>query len=101
MAKKKKEEMKVIPIIRGINQNKGERRVIALHYHPDQIRQSLKEMHDMAEEQEVKNLLVDVAVLVGWALDRLPLVAPPEAEAPASEEKPASEAEASDTGEKV
>lgn len=85
MAKKKP---KVIPFIKGIHPQ-GERKIIALHFHPDQIKKSLKEIIEVADEQQLKDLFTDVAVLVSWALDRLPLIPPPD-------KKPASQAETND-----
>lgn len=45
----------------------------------------------MADEQPIKDLFEDIGVLVEWALQRLPLAAPPkETEADASKDEPTS-----------
>lgn len=75
MAKSKK-----TPIVR-----RKERKIIPLHNHPKQILASLEDLISMAEEEQVKNLFVDIKVLTSWALDRLPLV-PPEKKSPETEE---------------
>lgn len=88
MAKKK-----VIPIITGINGKPVERKLIKLHYHPDMIKGLLHGLVEGTKEDIASyNLLIDVEVLVHWALDRLPIVPPPD-------KKPASDK--SDTGNKT
>lgn len=73
---------------------KGEKKLLALHYHPDAIKANIKELKEMADEQPIKDLFEDIGVLVEWALQRLPLVAPPkEKEAEVSEETPTSQNE--------
>lgn len=89
---KKKEKPQVIPIIKGIKPANGEKRIIALHNHPEQIKFALKTLKEEAkDEQQVLDLFTDIEVLVHWALARLPLVPPPT-------EKPASGGEPADTG---
>lgn len=67
---------KVTPIITGIRPQ-GKKKLIALHYHPDAIKKSIKELGEIAEEDKIKMLFEDISVLVNWALDRLPLAEPP------------------------
>lgn len=73
----KKPKKTVTPVITGIRPQ-GERKIIALHYHPEQIKASL---HDLKEEtkgeKQINDLFTDIEVLVHWALARLPLVPPP------------------------
>ena len=69
------------------------KKLLALHFHPDAIRENIKGMVEMSEEQpELRPLFEDIEVLVNWALDRLPLVAPPkEKEVQSPEEESTSE----------
>lgn len=53
-----------------------ERRIIKLHCLPSAIKQSIKDLREMSEDENMKNLFEDIGVLVDWALDRLPLVPP-------------------------
>lgn len=62
------------------NQAKEKKNIIRLHYHPEQIKQSLKDMREFAEEEEMKNLFEDLDILTNWALARLPLVKPEDLE---------------------
>ena len=78
-----------------LKQMKGERKkkLLALHFHPDAIRENIKGMVEMSAEQpELRPLFEDIQVLVSWALDRLPLATPPkEKEVQSSEEESTSE----------
>ena len=89
MARKKKT---VTPVIMGIRPQ-WKKKLLALHFHPDAIRENIKGMVEMSEEQpELRPLFEDIEVLVNWALDRLPLVAPPkEKEVQSPEEESTSE----------
>lgn len=60
-----------------VEQAKKERKIIKLHYLPDAIKQSITDLKEMAEGEQMKNLFEDIAVLVDWALKRLPIVPPP------------------------
>lgn len=92
---KRKAKPSVTPIITGIHAPQREKKLLALHYHPEAIKSNIKELKEMAEEQPIKDLFEDIGVLVEWALQRLPLVAPPkEKEADAPEETPTSQNEA-------
>ena len=87
MAKKKKT---VTPVIMGIRpQGERKKKLLALHFHPDAIRENVKGLVEMsAEQKELQPLFEDIQVLVNWALDRLPLAAPPkEKEVQSSEEE--------------
>ena len=91
MAKKKKS---VTPVIMGIRpQGERKKKLLALHFHPDAIRENVKGLVEMsAEQKELQPLFEDIQVLVNWALDRLPLAAPPkENEVQSSEEESTSE----------
>lgn len=91
MAKKKKT---VTPVIMGIRpQGERKKKLLALHFHPDAIRENVKGLVEMsAEQKELQPLFEDIQVLVNWALDRLPLAAPPkENEVQSSEEESTSE----------
>ena len=91
MAKKKKT---VMPVIMGIHpQGERKKKLLALHFHPDAIRENVKGLVEMsAEQKELQPLFEDIQVLVNWALDRLPLAAPPkEKEVQSSEEESTSE----------
>ena len=91
MAKKKKT---VTPVIMGIHpQGERKKKLLALHFHPDAIRENIKGMVEMSAEQpELLPLFEDIQVLVNWALDRLPLATPPkEKEVQSSEEESTSE----------
>ena len=56
---------------------KGEKKIIRLHHLPDAIKQSIKDLQEMSEEEDMKNLFEDIGILVEWALKRLPIVPPP------------------------
>lgn len=91
MARKKKT---VTPVIMGIHpQGEKKKKLLALHFHPDAIRENIKGMVEMSAEQpELRPLFEDIQVLVNWALDRLPLATPPkEKEVQSSEEESTSE----------
>lgn len=91
MARKKKT---VTPVIMGIHpQGERKKKLLALHFHPDAIRENIKGMVEMSAEQpELRPLFEDIQVLVNWALDRLPLATPPkEKEVQSSEEESTSE----------
>ena len=91
MAKKKKT---VTPVIMGIHpQGEKKKKLLALHFHPDAIRENVKGLVEMSAEQpELRPLFEDIQVLVNWALDRLPLATPPkEKEVQSSEEESTSE----------
>ena len=91
MARKKKT---VTPVIMGIRpQGERKKKLLALHFHPDAIRENIKGMVEMSAEQpELQPLFEDIQVLVNWALDRLPLATPPkEKEVQSSEEESTSE----------
>ena len=88
-----KKEKNVIPIIKGIKPI-GEKRIIALHNHPEQIKFAISELKKEAKDEPiVLNLFTDIEVLVHWALARLPLVPPPNRESAPEGEKPVSDAE--------
>lgn len=91
MARKKKT---VTPVIMGIHpQGERKKKLLALHFHPDAIRENVKGLVEMSAEQlELLPLFEDIQVLVNWALDRLPLATPPkEKEVQSSEEESTSE----------
>lgn len=91
MAKKKKT---VTPVIMGIRpQGERKKKLLALHFHPDAIRENVKGLVEMsAEQKELQPLFEDIQVLVNWALDRLPLATPPkENEVQSPEEESTSE----------
>ena len=91
MARKKKT---VTPVIMGIRpQGERKKKLLALHFHPDAIRENVKGLVEMsAEQKELQPLFEDIQVLVNWALDRLPLATPPkENEVQSSEEESTSE----------
>lgn len=91
MVKKKKT---VTPVIMGIHpQGERKKKLLALHFHPDAIRENVKGLVEMsAEQKELQPLFEDIQVLVNWALDRLPLATPPkENEVQSSEEESTSE----------
>ena len=88
-----KKEKKVIPIIKGIKPM-GEKRIIALHNHPEQIKYAISELKKEAKDEPVVlNLFTDIEVLVHWALARLPLVPPPTEKSAPDGGKPDSDAE--------
>lgn len=60
-----------------VAQAKKEKKIIRLHHHPDAIKQSIRELKEMSEEEGMKNLFEDVEVLLDWAFARLPIVTPP------------------------
>ncbi len=76
MARKKKT---VTPVIMGVHpQGERKKKLLALHFHPDAIRENIKGLVEMSAEQpELRPLFEDIQVLVNWALDRLPLATPP------------------------
>lgn len=77
---RKKNQPTVTPIITGIHPPKGEKRIIALHNHPEMIKLALQQLKEQVkDEQRVLDLFTDIEVLVHWALARLPLVPPPDA----------------------
>ena len=91
MARRKKT---VTPVIMGIHpQGERKKKLLALHFHPDAIRENVKGLVEMsAEQKELQPLFEDIQVLVNWALDRLPLATPPkEKEVQSSEEESTSE----------
>ena len=59
---------------------KGEKKIIRLHHLPNAIKQSIKDLQEMSEDEDMKNLFEDIGVLVDWALKRLPIVPPKEKE---------------------
>lgn len=76
-----KEKLKEIEAkaLKEIAEEKAKRkRIIRLHYLPNAIKQSIKDLKETSEQGELKNLFEDIEVLVTWALDRLPLVVPKE-----------------------
>ena len=76
----------------GIRQ-KGKKELRALHVHPEAVRENVKGLVERsAGQKELQPLFEDIQVLVNWALDRLPLAAPPkENEVQSPEEESASE----------
>ena len=89
-----KKKKTVTPVIMGIHpQGEKKKKLLALHFHPDAIRENIKGMVEMSAEQpELRPLFEDIQVLVNWALDRLPLATPPkEKEVQSSEEESTSE----------
>lgn len=61
-----------------IAEQKKNRKVIRLHKMPEQIKQSIKDLREMAEEKDLQDLFEDIDVLVNWALARLPMLTPEE-----------------------
>jgi uncharacterized protein YydD (DUF2326 family) len=59
---------------------KGEKKIIRLHHSPNAIKQSIKDLQEMSEDEDMKNLFEDIGILVEWALKRLPIVPPKEKE---------------------
>ena len=89
-----KKKKTVTPVIMGIRpQGERKKKLLALHFHPDAIRENVKGLVEMsAEQKELQPLFEDIQVLVNWALDRLPLATPPkEKEVQSSEEESTSE----------
>ena len=89
-----KKKKTVTPVIMGIHPQGGrKKKLLALHFHPDAIRENVKGLVEMsAEQKELQPLFEDIQVLVNWALDRLPLATPPkENEVQSSEEESTSE----------
>ena len=89
-----KKKKTVTPVIMGIRpQGERKKKLLALHFHPDAIRENVKGLVEMsAEQKELQPLFEDIQVLVNWALDRLPLATPPkENEVRSSEEESTSE----------
>lgn len=81
------------------------KKILALHFHPTQIRQNIDDLIEQSVEMGKKAhldpnpltlLLEDVKLLVGWALDRLPLIPPPTKRPAPEGEKPAADADAKD-----
>ena len=74
-----KKKKTVTPVIMGIRpQGERKKKLLALHFHPDAIRENVKGLVEMsAEQKELQPLFEDIQVLVNWALDRLTLAAPP------------------------
>ena len=66
MAKKKKT---VTPVIMGIRpQGERKKKLLALHFHPNAIRENVKGLVEMsAEQKELQPLFEDIQVLVNWA----------------------------------
>jgi hypothetical protein len=94
MPRKKPQKPTVTPVITGIHPPKGEKRIIALHNHPEQIKYAISELKKEAEnEPVVLNLFTDIEVLVHWALARLPLVPPPTDKSAPEGENPAPSAD--------
>ena len=87
-----KKKKTVTPVIMGIRPQ-WKQKLLALHFHPDAIRENVKGLVEMsAEQKELQPLFEDIKVLVNWALDRLPLAAPPkENEVQSPEEESTSE----------
>ena len=73
----KKAKNKVVPIIKKKEEN---RKILMLHNHPKTIVAAIQDLKEMAEDNKVKNIFEDIEVLCTWALQRLPLVAPPKKE---------------------
>ena len=88
-----KKKKTVTPVITGIHPTERKKKLLPLHYHPDAIRENVKGLVEMsAEQKELQPLFEDIQVLVNWALDRLPLAAPPkEYEVQSPEEESTSE----------
>lgn len=89
-----KKKKTVTPVIMGIHpQGERKKKLLALHFHPDAIRENVKGLVEMsAEQKELQPLFEDIQVLVNWALDRLPLATPPkENEVQSPEEESTSE----------
>lgn len=89
-----KKKKTVTPVIMGVRpQGERKKKLLALHFHPDAIRENVKGLVEMsAEQKELQPLFEDIQVLVNWALDRLPLATPPkENEVQSSEEESTSE----------
>lgn len=63
-----------------LKQMNGEKKIIRLHHLPNAIKQSIKDLQEMSEDEDMKNIFEDIEVLCTWALQRLPLVAPPKKE---------------------
>lgn len=80
MTKKEEKELQAKAIEVFEQYKKREKKVIALHCHPDSIKQSIKDLKEWAETDDIKNLFEDLDILVNWALNRLPIVPPPEKE---------------------
>lgn len=78
----KKAKTKAVPIIMGMTREKkeGNRKILMLHNHPESVIAAIKDLKSMAEDNVVKNIFEDIEVLCTWALQRLPLVAPPKKE---------------------
>lgn len=89
----KRRKAKITPII--LPHREGDKiaptkKLLALHYHPNAIRENVKDLKEMSEDPAIKNLFQDIEVLVNWALDRLPLAKPKKEDEP-SNENPSSE----------
>ena len=62
---------------------KGSRKkILKLHLHPEQIKQSIRDLAEWADEEYLKSLFEDIGVLVEWALARLPLIPPQKKDTP-------------------
>ena len=74
-----KKKKTVTPVITGIHPTERKKKLLPLHYHPDAIRENVKGLVEMsAEQKELQPLFEDISTLVNWALDRLPMAAPPQ-----------------------
>ena len=74
-----KKKKTVTPVITGIHPTERKKKLLPLHYHPDAIRENCKNLITMSEKEESLRLLFeDTSPLVNWALDRLPMAAPPQ-----------------------
>ena len=89
-----KKKKTATPVIMGIHpQGEKKKKLLPLHFHPDAIRENVKDMVEMSAEQPgLRALFEDIEVIVNWALDRLTLVPPPkEKEVQSPEEESTSE----------
>lgn len=82
----KKQKPHIKPVILGMHPNNGEKRILKLHNHPTTILNALKDLMEMAEQQELKDVFEDAIVLTQWALKKLPLVPPPTEKGDATEQ---------------
>lgn len=60
-----------------VAQAKKEKKIIRLHYLPDAIKQSIKDLIEFSEDEGTRFLFEDISILVEWALNRLPILPPP------------------------
>ena len=66
-----KKKKTVTPVIMGVHPQ-GEKKCLALHFHPDAIRENVKELVEMsAEQKELQPLFEDIQTLVDFALSKL------------------------------